>query len=307
MEDTERTTATRNMVAEWMSRSWKVMQVRSQVSTELGLDSIPSIPASARLRDVMDGASENTTTVTAEEDFATEYARSWRTIESDSDASVSEDLDFEVVDGSDHDYMGTVTVLGEDTIYQFSSATSSLTDLGELPEIHTPEPFIARRKRMQVTHAHISHAQMLYGDNVLRMNARLVSPWDFRIQSSSRGDSRDAHRKAAVDMGLFPEVRGGEGDGEEAVGKDEDGGEKRELTPPPFMTGGYAEGADGSWVVVVSSPGSEEIREKMAFSVGGELRRSGVEADFAMNCASRGGRMPEEMVLRSLTTLVGWS
>jgi len=98
------TTAARNMMTEWMLRSQKVMQVRSQVSTETSSNSTPSIPASAELGDELDGVSENTTTVTAEEDFDTEYATSWRRIESDSNASLSEDLDLGVVDGGSRDY-----------------------------------------------------------------------------------------------------------------------------------------------------------------------------------------------------------
>ena len=98
------TTATGNMMTEWMSRSRKVMQVRSQASAEAGSDSVPSISATAGLGDELDGVSENTTTVTAEEDFHTEYARSWRRIESDSDASLSEDLDLGVVDEGNYNY-----------------------------------------------------------------------------------------------------------------------------------------------------------------------------------------------------------
>ena len=117
------TTATGNML-EWMSRSRRVLQVRSQASTEGGLNSVPSIPASAELGDELDGVSENTTTIT---NFETAYVRSWRRIESDSDASLVEDLDLEdldleVVDGGDHDYgnltENQTTISCEDANYE---------------------------------------------------------------------------------------------------------------------------------------------------------------------------------------------
>ncbi|KAF8441823.1 hypothetical protein BGX38DRAFT_1272625 [Terfezia claveryi] len=155
MGDTELTTETGNMITEWMSRSQKVVQVRSQASTETGP---PSIPASTGLRDELDGVSENTTTVTAEKDFDTEYAR-------------------------------------------------------------------------------------------------------------------------------------------------------RELSPPPFMGVGYAEETGGSRLEIISGPEGERMSEKMVITVGEGVRRGGAEAEanFLVNCARPGGRMPEELVLRSLTVLIGWS
>ena len=98
------TTAAENTMAEWMSRSRKVVQVWSQASTEAGSVSVLSIPASAGLEDGLNGVSENTTTVTGEENFEREYARSWSRIESDSDVSFSEYLGLGVVDRGDYHY-----------------------------------------------------------------------------------------------------------------------------------------------------------------------------------------------------------
>jgi len=200
--------------------------------------------------------------------------------------------------------VGIVTVQGEDTTYQLSSAASSLTDLGDLPEIRTPEPFVSRRKKMQTM-----HAQMLRGGSLLRMSARLVSPWDFRFPSSGGGQSRDGHERTAVDiLGLFAGVRGGGDCGEEGVTMDRDV-ERRELSPPPFMGVGYAEGAGVGGVEVVPSPEGERISEKMVITTGEGVQMGSAEAEVnsPVNCASRKGRMPEEFVLRSLTALVGWS
>ena len=185
-----------------------------------------------------------------------------------------------------------MTVQG--TIYQLSSTVSSLTDLEDLPEVRTPEPFVARKKRML-------HAQMVYGDSRFQVSARLVSPWDFWFQASSGEESQDAHERNDVDiLTLLAEVRRGTDDGEEGVGKGE-------LPPPPFMGVGYDEETGTDGVEVVS--GLEVNSEEMAVTIGEGVWRGGAEVgvNFPVDCASRGGRMSEELVLRSLTALMGWS
>ena len=201
--------------------------------------------------------------------------------------------------------MGTVAVRGEGTIYQLSSAASSLTDLGDLPDIRTPEPFVARRKGMQTINI---NAQMLYRSSLSRMSARLVSPWDFRFPSSSGGQSRDDHEKTVDILGLFVGVRGG-GEGKEEEGVRMGGSvPERELSPPPFMGVGYAEGTGAGRIEVVSGPESRRTGEKPVITVTeGVWGGAEAEVNFPVNCASHGGRMSEELVLRSLTALVGWS
>jgi len=104
VDDTEVGIVAGNIMAEWMYRSRVVVQVRSQKSDEADSDSVPSIPASAGLGDELDRVSENTTMITAEEDYATQYARSWGRIRSDSSAGSSENLGVEVVDRGGHNY-----------------------------------------------------------------------------------------------------------------------------------------------------------------------------------------------------------
>lgn len=143
--------------------------------------------------------------------------------------------------------MGTGTVWAEDKIYQLPIVASSLTDLGNLPEIRTPEPFVARWKRM-----HTVPAQTMHEDSLSRTSVQFVSPWDFRFPSSSARESRYDHESGAVDiLRMFRGARGSDYDG--GVWKDVDI-RKRELPPPPFMGVGYAEETGGNRLEVCSGP-----------------------------------------------------
>lgn len=187
-----------------------------------------------------------------------------------------------------------MAVRGKAAIYQLSSAASSLTDLGDLPEIRTPEPFVARRKRMQTT-----QAQILREDSLSGMSARSVSPWGFQFQSLSGRESRGDYEKTTIDiLELLVEVRGGGDNGEKGNMRE------WELSSPLLLGVGYAEGTGGGCGVGVAF--GEKTREKMVTTVAEEVRRSGgeVEVNFP---ALISGRMPEEEVLRPLTALVGWS
>ena len=135
--------------------------------------------------------------------------------------------------------------------------------------------------------------QMMSGDSRFGMSARLVSPWDFRFLS---GQESSDDEKTAVDiLRLFAEVCGDD--------------EERELPPQPSIGVGYTDGAGGDGVEVVSGIQVGETSEEMEIPVGDGVQKGGAEAvvNYPVNYANGGGRMSEELVLRSLTVLMGWS
>ena len=107
------------------------------------------------------------------------------------------------------------------------------------------------------------------------------------------------YEKTTIDiLGLLVEVRGGGDNGEKGNMRE------WELSSPPLLGVGYAEGTGGGCGVGVAF--GEKTREKMVTTIAEEVRRGGgeVEVNFP---ALISGRMPEEEVLRPLTALVGWS
>lgn len=79
---------------EWMFRSPKVVTIDSHLSSNLG--SVPCIPEDGRLCDEFDGTSGIASSLCeGDRDFASEYARSWKRVQSDSGAGIIED---EIVD-----------------------------------------------------------------------------------------------------------------------------------------------------------------------------------------------------------------
>lgn len=72
---------------EWVFRSPKVVTIDSQFSSSPG--SVPCIPADLQLRDEFDGTSGVASSLCeGGRDFASEYTRSWRRIQSDSGGSI---------------------------------------------------------------------------------------------------------------------------------------------------------------------------------------------------------------------------